>query len=122
MKPGGRFYTEDLCALGDIDDGQWQDLERDLAAITLPDLEAYRLDLENAGFIIESFTDMTADWAEFTEHWLNFVPYGSDTIVYTVQRLQPRWKTFTLRSTPSSSLVSWAASEFAPVAETDRHE
>ena len=70
LKPGGRFYTEDLCALGDIDAGQWRDLERDLAAITLPEMETYRLDLESAGFIIESFTDMTADWAEFTRQRL----------------------------------------------------
>lgn len=49
---------------------QWRDLERDLSAVTLPDLRTYRQDLENAGFIIEYFTDMTSGWAEFTHQRL----------------------------------------------------
>jgi len=70
LKPGSRFYTEDLCSIGRIDAQQMADLERDLYAITLPSLAEYRSDLENAGFAIETCTDMTADWARFTRERL----------------------------------------------------
>jgi cyclopropane fatty-acyl-phospholipid synthase-like methyltransferase len=70
LKPGGRFYTEDLCSIGRIDARQMADLERDLYAITLPSLEAYRNNLESAGFTVEICRDMTADWAQFTRERL----------------------------------------------------
>jgi sarcosine/dimethylglycine N-methyltransferase len=66
LQPGGRFYTEDLFGIGEIDASQRAELERDLYAITLPDLDGYRSDLEAAGFEVEHCDDMTADWAEFT--------------------------------------------------------
>jgi sarcosine/dimethylglycine N-methyltransferase len=66
LKPGGRFYTEDLGSIGEIDVGQRAELERDLYAITLPTIAAYRQDLENAGFEIEACEDMTPDWSQFT--------------------------------------------------------
>lgn len=66
LKPGGRFYTEDLCRMAAIDQQQLSDLQRDLYAITLPDFSAYQADLEAGGFEIESVTDMTADWSQFT--------------------------------------------------------
>jgi sarcosine/dimethylglycine N-methyltransferase len=66
LKPGGCFYTEDLCSLAPMDATQLADLERDLYAITLPRIEEYRSDLENAGFEVEHCDDMSADWSEFT--------------------------------------------------------
>lgn len=66
LPAGGRFYTDDLCAIGDIDAAQRAGLERDLYAITLPDLEQYCGDLRDAGFDIEHCEDLSADWAEFT--------------------------------------------------------
>jgi sarcosine/dimethylglycine N-methyltransferase len=66
LKPGGYFYTEDLCSLAAMDATQLADLERDLYAITLPRIEAYRSDLEGAGFEVEHCDDMSADWSEFT--------------------------------------------------------
>jgi cyclopropane fatty-acyl-phospholipid synthase-like methyltransferase len=66
LKPGGYFYTEDLCSLAAMDATQLADLERDLYAITLPRIEAYRRDLEGAGFEVEHCDDMSADWSEFT--------------------------------------------------------
>jgi sarcosine/dimethylglycine N-methyltransferase len=66
LKPGGYFYTEDLCSLASIDANQLADLEYDLYAITLPRIEAYRSDLEGAGFEVEHCDDMSADWSEFT--------------------------------------------------------
>jgi cyclopropane fatty-acyl-phospholipid synthase-like methyltransferase len=70
LKPGGLFYTEDLCSLGQIGARQMADLERDLYAITLPSLEKYRRDLETAGFTIKTCDNMTADWSQFTRERL----------------------------------------------------
>jgi sarcosine/dimethylglycine N-methyltransferase len=67
LKTGGYFYTEDLFGIGEIDAEQRAGLERDLYAITLPDLESYCRDLEAAGFEIEQCDDVTADWAAFTQ-------------------------------------------------------
>jgi len=66
LPPGGYFYTEDLCAIGEIDAAQRAELERDLFAITLPDIATYRRDLQRAGFDILICDDMSADWAAFT--------------------------------------------------------
>lgn len=66
LQPGGQFYTEDLCAIGEIGELQLDELERDLYAITLPTLDQYRADLERAGFEVEQCEDMTADWSQFT--------------------------------------------------------
>ena len=66
LEPGGYFYAEDLCAIGDIDTAQAAELERDLSAVTLPDIDGYRRDLQRAGFSIVACDEMTEDWAEFT--------------------------------------------------------
>jgi cyclopropane fatty-acyl-phospholipid synthase-like methyltransferase len=66
LPPGGYFYTEDLCAIGEIDAAQRAELERDLFAITLPDIATYRRDLQRSGFDILICDDMSADWAAFT--------------------------------------------------------
>ena len=65
LAPGGRFYTEDLSARGDIDEAQRKLLQRDLYAITLRHINEYRRDLEDAGFDVEICNSMSADWAEF---------------------------------------------------------
>ena len=70
LRPGGRFYAEDLCALDEIDGAQWRDLERELYAVTLPDFKTYKRHLEDAGFIIQHAIDMSADWAEFAHQRL----------------------------------------------------
>jgi len=67
LKPGGRFYAEDLCAIGELGSAQAAELERDLYAITLPDIGSYHRDLQRAGFSIVSREDMTADWAAFAQ-------------------------------------------------------
>ena len=66
LNPGGYFYTEDLCSLAPMDATQLVDLERDLYAITLPRIEEYCRDLEDAGFEVEHCDDMSPDWSEFT--------------------------------------------------------
>lgn len=66
LQPGGRFYTDDLYGIGGIDAAQRAGLERDLYAITLPNIDQYCRDLDDAGFDIEHCVDLTADWAEFT--------------------------------------------------------
>ena len=66
LRPGGRFYTEDLCSLAAIDAAQLADLERDLYAITLPSMESYCAELDAAGFDVEECDDMSVDWADFT--------------------------------------------------------
>ena len=65
LVPGGRFYTEDLTARGDIEDAQRKLLERDLYAITLRRIDEYQQDLVNAGFEVEVCTSMSSSWAEF---------------------------------------------------------
>lgn len=65
LVPGGRFYTEDLTARGDITDDQRKLLERDLYAITLRRIDQYQRDLEKAGFEVELCTSMSSNWAEF---------------------------------------------------------
>ena len=65
LAPGGRFYAEDLTARGEIDAAQRKLLERDLYAITLPHITAYRQDLEAAGFEVETCQSMSSPWAEF---------------------------------------------------------
>lgn len=66
LNPGGYFYTEDLCRIGEIDETQMKDLERDLYAITLPESTEYAQQLESAGFDIVLEQDMTDDWSKFT--------------------------------------------------------
>jgi sarcosine/dimethylglycine N-methyltransferase len=70
LKPGGRFYTDDLCSIGDIGSEQRHGLERDLYAMTLPGASTYRQDVIDAGFEIEVFEDLTADWSGFTRERL----------------------------------------------------
>lgn len=65
LVPGGRFYTEDLTARGDLDDDQRKLLERELYAITLRRIDQYQRDLEKAGFEVELCTSMSSNWAEF---------------------------------------------------------
>jgi cyclopropane fatty-acyl-phospholipid synthase-like methyltransferase len=66
LRTGGLYYTEDLCSRGTIGADQRAELERDLYAITLPTIDAYREDIENAGFEVLQCADMSADWAQFT--------------------------------------------------------
>ena len=66
LNPGGRFYTEDLCRKGEFTDDERDELERELYAITLPEISTYSDDIEQLGFEIEHFEDMTDDWADFT--------------------------------------------------------
>jgi len=70
LEPGGYFYTEDLVSLADMDVTQLAELERDLYAITLPTIDGYRDDLEQAGFEVLQCIDMSADWANFTRRRL----------------------------------------------------
>jgi sarcosine/dimethylglycine N-methyltransferase len=70
LLPGGYFYTEDLVSLASIDQDQLVDLQRDLYAVTLPTIDAYREDLEKAGFEVLQCIDMSADWAQFTRQRL----------------------------------------------------
>jgi cyclopropane fatty-acyl-phospholipid synthase-like methyltransferase len=70
LNSGGRFYSEDLCAVGEIDASQAAALARDLYAVTLPTIEDYGRDLQRAGFDIDFYTDMTEDWADFTRRRL----------------------------------------------------
>ena len=66
LKTSGKFYTEDLCRKGQFSVEEKQELERELYAITLPEISAYTDDLEAIGFEIESLEDMTDDWRDFT--------------------------------------------------------
>ncbi len=65
LRPGGRFYVEDLTARRDIDEAHLQELERDLYAITLRRIDQYQKDLEDAGFIVETCQSLSSNWAEF---------------------------------------------------------
>ncbi|MFV2031919.1 MAG: cyclopropane-fatty-acyl-phospholipid synthase family protein [Gammaproteobacteria bacterium] len=71
LKPGGKFYTEDLCSIGEFNREESDELERELYAITLPEMGQYRQDVTRAGFEIELFEDMTDDWAALTHQRLD---------------------------------------------------
>ena len=71
LKTDGKFYTEDLCRKGEFSDEEKQELERELYAITLPEISAYTDDLKAIGFEIESLEDMTDDWRDFTSKRLD---------------------------------------------------
>lgn len=76
LVPGGRFYTEDLIARGDIGDDQRKLLQRDLYAITLRRIDQYQRDLEKAGFEVELCTSMSSNWAEYVR--LRLAAYRAD--------------------------------------------
>ncbi|MFT7672816.1 MAG: sarcosine/dimethylglycine N-methyltransferase [Gammaproteobacteria bacterium] len=71
LKAGGLFYTEDLFARQPFSQDEREDLERELYATTLPDLETYQSQFDDAGFEIIHLEDMSDDWSAFTHKRLD---------------------------------------------------
>ncbi len=66
LKPGGRFFAEDLYLAQAPSDEEAEDFARHLFPNSLVPLEDYRVTLGDAGFDDIGLQDMTADWTEFT--------------------------------------------------------
>ncbi len=66
LKPGGKFYIEDLTKRREPSRQQWQDLAIKVQAPYLPTLEEYGRQLEAAGFADVRLEDMTQSWTAFT--------------------------------------------------------
>ncbi len=66
LAPGGAFYTEDLFSRRPFDGAEWAQLTSGLSAGHLPDLPAYRAEVERAGFTLLQVDDLSDDWRDFT--------------------------------------------------------
>ena len=66
LPAGGTFYTEDLYSRGAFDAAEHAELASGLFASHLPDIDTYRAEFETGGFALESVTDMSDDWTNFT--------------------------------------------------------
>jgi sarcosine/dimethylglycine N-methyltransferase len=71
LKAGGLFYTEDLFARKPFSQEEREDLLRELYATTMPDLETYQSQFNEAGFDIIHLEDMSEDWSAFTHQRLD---------------------------------------------------
>ena len=65
LRPGGRLYLEDLYARSSFTAAEAIDVDRLLYGVTMTMLEAYRRDLEAAGFSSITVEDTTDDWSAF---------------------------------------------------------
>lgn len=70
LKPSGRLYVEDLCALGPFTPEERELLTVKLYGLRLATVAEYRGELSGAGFEDIRLRDMTADWARFTRERL----------------------------------------------------
>ena len=66
VRPGGGLFAEDLFMISPPDTDEAEDFRRHLFPNSLVDEEEYRAGLEQGGFRIEEWSDMTSDWAAFT--------------------------------------------------------
>jgi sarcosine/dimethylglycine N-methyltransferase len=65
LRPGGKCYVEDLCMRAPFAPPDLHDLRNVVFGITVTSIEAYAGDLETAGFIGITATDLTGDWAPY---------------------------------------------------------
>ncbi|MEL6408947.1 MAG: class I SAM-dependent methyltransferase [Pseudomonadota bacterium] len=70
LRPEGIFFAEDLYKIKDPDVVEAEDFRQHLFPNSLVDRHEYISSMENAGFEVVSFTDMTQDWTEFTSERL----------------------------------------------------
>jgi cyclopropane fatty-acyl-phospholipid synthase-like methyltransferase len=66
LKPGGKFYIEDLTKRREPSPAQWEELAVKVQTPYLPTLEQYGEQLEEAGFVDVRLEDMTESWTAFT--------------------------------------------------------
>lgn len=66
LRPGGMFFAEDLYLVEPPDADEEEDFQRHLFPNSLVRRDVYRQGLEDSGFEIVQFDDMTADWSAFT--------------------------------------------------------
>ncbi len=66
LTPGGRIVIEDYTKLREPDARQRDLLKTKVQCPWLPDAQTYHRQLQDAGLIVEEFTDMSVDWTAFT--------------------------------------------------------
>ena len=66
LKPGGSMVIEDYVKLKEPSAQQAEDLKVKVQCPYVPDMETYRQDLLNAGFVSVEMEDMSASWTAFT--------------------------------------------------------
>jgi cyclopropane fatty-acyl-phospholipid synthase-like methyltransferase len=66
LRPGGKFYIEDLTKRREPSPAQWQDLAVKVQTPYLPTLQQYGEQLETAGFVDVRLEDMTESWTAVT--------------------------------------------------------
>lgn len=73
LKPGGGLYVEDYFARGELTAAERESLARDVFCEHVPDLDAYRAGLRDAGFADVEVVDMSEPWAAFVrQRWRDF--------------------------------------------------
>ena len=66
LKPNGGMFIEDFVLLAPPSATQLADLQQKVACPDLRDRSTYERELARAGFVVNSVTDMSARWEEFT--------------------------------------------------------
>lgn len=68
LKPGGVFYAADFCQAGaaPLTAEDRRVLRDEVYCTSLATHAGYRAELEDAGFVVESVDDVSADWRAFT--------------------------------------------------------
>ncbi|MEM7267949.1 MAG: methyltransferase domain-containing protein [Pseudomonadota bacterium] len=71
LRSGGSLYVEDLYCRAPLSAAEEEDMRVMLFSNTLPTEDAYRAEVEGAGFAEVEFDDMTEPWAAFTAERLS---------------------------------------------------
>ena len=66
LRPGGTMVIEDYIKLKEPSARQAEDLKVKVQCPYVPDMETYRRDLEEAGFVSVEIEDMSSSWTAFT--------------------------------------------------------
>lgn len=67
LKPNGFFYAEDFFELNPLTDAEKQRLAKDVFCPYVPNLEAYRKQIESSGLRVVEIVDLTEDWKAYTQ-------------------------------------------------------
>ncbi|MEM8774464.1 MAG: class I SAM-dependent methyltransferase [Pseudomonadota bacterium] len=66
LRDGGTFFGEDLYLIQEPDEEEAEDFRKHLFPNSLVDRQVYIASMEETGFDLDSFIDMTQDWTNFT--------------------------------------------------------
>ncbi len=66
LKTGGIFYAEDLFSRKPFNKKELAEILKNIYGNYLPDIQTYKSEIENVGFNLVSYQDMSDEWSEFT--------------------------------------------------------